>query len=89
MSYKKDTHTSLTLTANGKTTTIDTKAWRLPPVDMVGGNKKVKIPTLNCITDTTRVPGTTKVMIKLTHICDVDGDWCCVGGPTWHLVAMH
>jgi hypothetical protein len=84
LDYAKS-HAQLKLTSGGASTTVDTRPWRLPPVEIHGG-EPMKIPTLNCIVDAARIPNTGKIVIELAHVCDEGGDWCYVGGNTFQIV---
>ena len=79
-------HTQIKLTSGGASTTIDTRGWKHPPVEIHGG-EPMMIGTLNCIAEAARIPNTTKVVIQLAHICEEVGDWCYVGGPTFHVIS--
>ena len=81
-------HDKLTMKANGKTTTVATRSWQLPKVQLNSGGEPIKewIETMNCIHDARVIPGTRQILIELAHECDASGDWCSAGGSTWHVV---
>ena len=66
---------------------LSTKAWHKPPVTIYSGSEKVgKEETLACIGGAFAIPNTNKILLQVNHACNVSGDWCNAGGPTFKVV---
>jgi hypothetical protein len=78
----------LTVEVGGKRLTVGTKGWRKPKLKetMNGEKTGTLIDVMNCAHDVRRIPGTKELLVELSHACDISGDWCSAGGPTWEVV---
>ncbi len=81
---------ALTIAAHGKTSKVDTRAWRKPPVQIYSGSQPIdmKIDTVNCIGEAHLIPNSRDVLVELWHACNTGGDWCGAGAPTWQVLHL-
>ena len=78
--------TTLKLRRGKTATTLSTRAWRKPPIPHLD-DPSTKVETFNCIHDARPIPGTRQILVELWHECLTSGDWCSLGGPTWHVIS--